>query len=263
MRVFILGAPDPEMREIEAVLTQKGEIFAYAGLNGIRCFSGNAYSADCLLRTIDNNLVEWTAPHDAAVIAVECGVEGITPNKLLDHHRPGDPGHSMGPERFMDGASLGQLLTYLEMEPTERQRLICAGDHCPSLAYRGLCPGVSPDDLLRHRLAEKAAHRQVEPWRMFLQFERAKRAVDTAECHELWGQQIIWLDSELENQFPLFAEASAYLGRPMMYDTYVTDGRRKVGILGASSEIVSNWMHDCGLREVYGSPARGYAGGYL
>ena len=43
--VFLLGAQDPEMREIERVLSAAGMRCLHAARNGVRCAAGNAYAA--------------------------------------------------------------------------------------------------------------------------------------------------------------------------------------------------------------------------
>src|SRR5690606_12495361 len=90
------------------------------------------------------------------IACVECRVRGHEAAFSIDHHHPGDPGYAAAPEQYLRGSSLGQLLAALEREPTETQRLLAAGDHCLSAAYRGRCPGVDPNELLFLRAAWRA-----------------------------------------------------------------------------------------------------------
>jgi hypothetical protein len=62
-RLWVLGAPDPEMERIEAVPRTMGEDVVHAMRDGRRVHAGNAYRAD-----------PPTAKSE--VIAVECGWDG-------------------------------------------------------------------------------------------------------------------------------------------------------------------------------------------
>lgn len=103
--LFVLGASDPEMTTIEQLLVECGVPFAYARKDEKRVHPGNMYSADTVHvppgveRVV---LVECDAPLDADVEVTRC-----------DHHRPGDPGFGLPPERFMEASSVGQVIALL------------------------------------------------------------------------------------------------------------------------------------------------------
>lgn len=111
--VFVLGAQDPEMREIVAVLRKDNRAFRHAAKDGLPVAPRTAYEADGVVRLSRSG-------HCAS-----------------DHHNPGDPGYAMPPERYMEGASIGQTLYLLELDPTPTQRLLAAADHCLTAAYQG------------------------------------------------------------------------------------------------------------------------------
>jgi hypothetical protein len=250
MRIFILGADDPEMREIRNVLTQAGEQFVFARERGARVRSGNAYHAD---GTSD------PLPKGAEVIFVECSVLGLTPSLTIDHHRPGDPGYDCEPEDYLHGSSLGQTLLYLKMMPTLTQRVICAADHCPSQAYLGRCPGVLPEELAKWRRESKAAVKGVTPEVLEELIQEQRQRLMAAERIDVAGTPVAWLPDATDEA----PEASARYDIPFMYRSVQKDGRTKVGILGAPPAAIAVWMDECGLFDVYGNPSRGYAGGYL
>jgi len=250
MRIFVLGAPDPEMREIANVLRTAGERYVYAGVGEDRVHTGNAYDAVGVTRRI---------PLNAEVIFVECRVKGLRPSRVIDHHNPGDPGFDCGPEDYLKGSSLGQVLTLLNIRPTEEQRIICAADHCPQWAYQGMCPGVSPEALSNWRLASKAAAKGITLDEMLALVNEQHEKLKSAERVTVAGVEVAWLP-ESNDATP---EASARYGIPFMYRTVERDGRTKAGILGAPAPVIEEWMRECGLYDVYGSPSRGYAGGYL
>lgn len=254
-RVFILGAADPEMREIERVLTEQGLPFAYALHGRQRVTAPRAYVA---------NATSVPVPRDAEVVFIECRVAYLAcaSEVVVDHHRQGDPGFGLPPERYMEGSSLGQLLRLLELEPTQAQRVICAADHCLNHAYGNKCPGVSREELVEFRTASRSANRGVSREQIAQEVEIARLALVAAEKVDILGTQVAWIDNvEL---LPEIADASAMYGIPYMYRKLERDGRVKMGILGAAAPIISAWMGATRntLANLYGDPVRGYAGGY-
>jgi hypothetical protein len=250
MRIFVLGGNDPEMREIVRVLAEAGEQFVYARRRGSVVHSAIAYDADGISDPI---------PKGAEVVFVECSVLGLAPAGIVDHHRPGDPGYECAPAQYMQGSSLGQILTLLGKEPTEQQRIICAADHCPGQAYRGECPGVDPKAMAKWRIEGKAKLKGMSPQAMEALVTEQYIRLKAAERIDVAGTPVAWLP-EASDEAP---EASARYDIPFMYTKLEKDGRKKVGILGAPPQVIEVWMRECGFRNVYGNPSRGYAGGYL
>lgn len=99
-RLWVLGAPDPEMERIEALLRAAGERVAYAAIEGRRVRPAEAYQAN---------------PAHAGTHFVECAPAGGRPTGavVIDHHNPGDPGFGVSPAEFLLGSSLGQVLAEL------------------------------------------------------------------------------------------------------------------------------------------------------
>lgn len=155
-RLFVLGAADPEMAAIEALLTACGERVVYATVNGVRCHPGNAYKANGVHRPDLAELHDLDRPaymtpewaHDAddsagwdgcqpiegiPFVTVECGFLPSTtfaaPMQRIDHHNPGDPGWGKTPADFMASSSIGQVLGCLA--------------HAASKSYAGSPPPAS------------------------------------------------------------------------------------------------------------------------
>lgn len=102
-RIWILGAPDPEMELIERLLQECDETIIHAfDENGRRVHPGNAYR--CSIPSV---------PEGATVYAVECIDKLPVGWVRIDHHRPGDPGYGCPPEEFMSASSLGQVISEL------------------------------------------------------------------------------------------------------------------------------------------------------
>lgn len=148
---FILGAADPEMAAIESLLVASGQRFGYASLAGVRVHPGNAYKADGVLFRdgaategddalvyVECDLIRipsgWTPcercgdhpdPTYAGLGMWDMGSpggQGMCGDHhrwhqpvivRVDHHRPGDPGYGLPPERFLEGSSIGQVFHLL------------------------------------------------------------------------------------------------------------------------------------------------------
>ncbi len=248
-KVFVLGAADPEMEEIERVVRECGHEVRYACVRDRRVRAENAYVADGV-----NELL----PAPREVIFVECRVMGLVCDFVVDHHQPGDPGYGGQAADYLLSSSLGQVLAYLGLEPTPLQRIIAAADHCPTQAYRGECPGVDPQELARWRTRTRAARRGCTEEEMDFAILRARELLEQAELVEFCGRKIAWVGDRQGE----IAEASARYSIPFMYGESMKSGRTKLGIMGAEPEVIAAWMAQCGLQQVYGDPIRGYAGGY-
>lgn len=230
-RIFILGAPDPEMVCIETMLREHGENFIYAlAMDGKRVHPGNAYNMALPDRTdVDE------------VVLVECGFADGQPCDWLadvkltvvDHHRPGDPGYGRPSAEFLSASSLGQVLNLLgliepdrgfsgsdpELEAGFRRELVCpdcgrdhgehfqscviirwdkwrmiaAADHCLGEAYKGRCPGVDPDTLMEWRVETRATFQKRFVEDVLADVERARETLLTTDRHICQCQQCGWI----------------------------------------------------------------------
>lgn len=330
-RVWILGASDPEMAAIEALLRDCGEEVVYAvGPDGQRVHPGNAY------RAIGYRIGDTLDLHtrwEGAVYLVECGGDLPPDAEVIDHHRPGDPGYGRPPERFLEASSLGQVLTHLfrlgsvtdaidlarRLGWTTTQDdgnsygsrgiygcrlclyggshgddgdessvwstipaevvLAAAADHCLESAYRGRCPGVDPDDLMRWRAASRAAFQGRTVDAVLADVEAARKrlrdamtasqnmfyADESGQSHHCpdWATVVADLRGE---SIPELPEAAAREGIAFLADQTDRDGRKKVVLMAAPPELVRRFLAGDivpGLVDVYGDPARGFAGGYV
>ena len=141
-KVFILGSPDPEMMAIEDYLSNKGVQFLYASVNGkerVRPFEANKAAKVLDPKTMREVLLP------VEFVVIECRLEGIKPDMIIDHHNPGDPGFGRPPKEAFEASSIGQLLTMFNDGPdtivrvngwTGRAAIVAAADHCLGAAYR-------------------------------------------------------------------------------------------------------------------------------
>jgi hypothetical protein len=260
--IFVLGAQDPEMREIKKAISHAARNHVYAATAGGRCNPRTAYQADRVILTGPENTgrAAVLSPQAPAVF-VECTVQNHEPALRVDHHHPGDPGYDKAPERYMEGSSLGQVLTHLEMEPTETQRLLAASDHCLTAAYQGMCPGVDPKELLFLRASWKA---RITGRSFGDVMDCILDSVKRVERHydSEYGESVFLDPTEVP---PDLAEGAAYAGKPIRYREWFRDGELKEMLKGAAPAHIERFMqgHQGAGREVYGNPYRGYAGAYI
>jgi hypothetical protein len=259
--IFVLGAQDPEMREIERVVESAGHACVHAAKGRRRVSPKTAYQADGVVRVGPDKIPRPAVlPPKAPAVFVECTLKGHAPVLRVDHHHPGDPGWGMAPGEYLGGSSLGQVLMLLEREPTDTQRLLAASDHCLTAAYQGECPGVDPHDLLFLRASWRAL---VSGRTLSDVIEGITDAARRARRHH---------DSELgearfldPTEIPLdLAEGAAYAGVPVRYRELLPEGILKEMFKGGTPDAVEAFMEEHRLagRPVYGNPHRGYAGAY-
>lgn len=315
-RVWVLGAPDPEMEAIERLLTEVGETVHHATADGRRVHPGSAYRADAV-----QGATHW----------VECAPIGGHPDGavVIDHHRPGDPGYGRPPAEFLPASSIGQVISLLARiggTPTSWLRagdipdpcrgaligpdcqgswwadearipgdliMVAAADHCLAAAYRGECPGVDPDMLMRWRVASRAAFQQRPEAGLLADVESTRQALLAAPplslsplCERCEGEGEIYHTYSASGQlpyseqcpecgvadmrrppYPELPEAAAreglgYISGPLL----APDGRKKITCAGSPEQVAAfmgSWATSEGLVDIYGDPARGFAGGYL
>lgn len=273
---FVLGAGDPEMNAIAQGLTNLNANFGFAAIEGTRVNAGQAYKANSVL--LPSGSVSYQAQHLAGydVVLVECGFPqdfwGARYVIRVDHHNPGDPGYGRPPAEFLQASSIGQVIDHMEntwsvinaataFGGMEFVRLVAAGDHCPGHAYQGKCPGVTRDALMAFRAANQAAFQKLSPEQLEAQVRSACAILESLPRFVMAGVEVA---DATATEVKSLNEASLILNIPVQY-RFADKGRIKVGLLaGEFTEVVREWMSaQAGkLVDIYGDPARGYAGGY-
>jgi hypothetical protein len=298
MQYWILGARDPEMVEIGRILRDTpGQKVVYAlGPHGKRVSPAEAYSASGLAEPLETGY---------PVYAVECGGPAVPHGAVvIDHHRPGDPGYGRPPWEYMAASSIGQVLAHLVanrsiddvwasvrgwysvrrswrragwhhhalafeegvwLAPPRDILHIAAADHCLAAAYRGECPGVDPDNLMRWRVRSRAEYQGRSVEAVMEDIGRARMALCAAPLMELApGIRVRDLRGRHVPELP---EAAAREGLGFVACAPPSpDGRGKVVCHGYEEQVLAfmkYWGPAQGLRGIYGDPARGFAGGYL
>lgn len=262
---FLLGAWDPEMEAIKGIVRKYG-FFAYATKNGKVCHPGNAYKADPVeLR------------EDDQIILVECeptNLIGDFPNVVrIDHHRERDPGFNMGPTQYWEASSIGQIHLLLNIRPTQGAMVLAAFDHCFPAAFRNECPGVSPFEVLELKRKEIAKKGRVSEEKVCERISFFRKKI--AEAPKiLIGPQVVrdlrdhYMGEDYSFDLLTAQVAVAIEGEVALFrDRNCAGEPERISLSGnAAPETISaflkNWAPTQGLEDNYGSPERGYAGGY-
>lgn len=263
---FLLGADDPEMVGIVALLVKSKQTFAYATYQGSRVNPGNAYEAE-----------EIDVPVGATLVYVECARKAHsleTKVIVVDHHRKGDPGFGFPPENFWEASSIGQIYSLLKLgQPTKEHIILAATDHCMVAARQGKCPGVLPEEVKTLRMKNTAHAHGVDVAHVagvvFLMQRQLKVAQTLMMCDQevvdLRGVQI-GIGYSLE--YFSVQEALADLNLvALLLTKHRVDSLERIIICGAASPetiayFIAIWAPKQGLTSIYGVPSRGYAGGY-
>ena len=269
---FILGASDPEMVAIEAAIRNVSDFLevnprvSHACFGGRPVFPGNAYQADC---------AHPVAEGVFTLCFIECAVATMnrSGSYVVDHHNPGDYGFDGAPETFWESSSIGQVYRLFQLNGCPSsvldrafgpdRYLAAASDHCPAHAAKGKCPGISPTDLMKYRAKVSSAFVGMT------EFEWTQTC--NSAVNYLKGLLPIRMDNGwikiAEREVPLLNHASLFIEEAVQYTLpgNQRDPRTKVGLLGGSPELIREWMksQEGKLVGIYGSPERGYAGGYL
>ncbi len=261
--VFVLGADDPEMRRMESWLEELNYEFIYGEHQGERCSPRTAYIAD-------NDLLSYRG-HE--IIFVECSVTGTQPFKVIDHHRPGDYGYDMGYERYFEASSLGQLLRFLGKMPKSEDYLYAAMDHCFQFALAGLCQGVEASEVLELSNKEIMCGSDICATSLEEITEYYRDAFDLASTIILNGQVVYKLGKHFYTQYDpgllIMRTVISQRGGAVLYDCINYRSKRRslrlFGVLKPETVdyFISDWGPGQNLKEIFGVPKRGYAGGYL
>lgn len=153
-----------------------------------------------------------------------------------------------------------------ETAEVPRDLVLCAAaDHCLGAAYRGECPGVDPDALMRWRVESRARFQGRSEEQILADIEKARAVLRAVPELELAPG--VWVKDMRRVKVYELPEASARENLCFVADGLPSpDGRVKVVCQSGSPEqiraFMERWAPAQGLTDLYGDPARGFAGGY-
>ena len=289
---FVLGAADPEMETIKKALVSVYKSYdikpnlAQAMLNDKPVTPATAYKSSrseyidkdiaCYITRKENG---YFGINDTDVAFIECLIPevGKSSNYVVDHHNPGDPGYGGKPETYWESSSIGQVynlllengadVAVLDEAFGKLRKYVAASDHCPSHAFKGLCPGIDTHLLLHMRAADNAKYLGIslESW-----FERLAVAREELAALPLvetpYGTYAIAMDDiNFLNHASLVDGVAVEYRMTPNPKVAQADPRTKVGLLGAEPDLIRYWMDIAKdfYEDVYGSPERGYCGAYV
>lgn len=261
---FLLGADDPEMQMNAALLHKHGQPFSYATTGGERSNPRNAYAADPI-----------EVPAGRRLVLIECEPRIVPADFVrIDHHRPGDPGYAKGPADYWPASSIGQLHILLGIPPTEHARIMAAYDHCFAAAMRGECDGVVAGAVLAKKMVLLVQRTKTSWTEIRLHIEYYQRMIAESPVIEIGPQEVRDMrhtDLGAGYSFDLLITqvAAATIGASVILRHSSHDNRSEQWTITGNTlpPTVEYWMEvwapQQGLVDIYGVPARGYAGGYM
>jgi len=301
-RLWILGAEDSEMDEIEWILQTAGETVLYACVGADRVTQDNAYQTTSVQwppnMRIAESMHNTLATSD--IITVECKMakDYTFPeiSQRIDHHGIGDFGFDLPPEKYREASSIGQVLLRLHeqyefayeprkhgdgyrhyltaegakpIELPEEFENIAALDHCLSAAYKGQCPGIDLRLLISQRVRDKARQQDQEDIEVLNDINGALVVITTVlSQHGHIYDGVV--DLRNRGVIPEIEEASWQSGIAVLLTTPPKEGsldrHRKVSLIGASMDQVNAFLANDFCPELtakYGYPFRGCAEGYI
>lgn len=347
--VFAIGGSDPEMERNEALLRECGMRVVHAlGPDGQRVRPADAYRArveeGALDGATDVYLVECDVPTPDGVtrhvldhhrpgdpgygrppaeflpassigqVIAALAKKGALP--VWDNGGHGYPARYGEIFRWHDAGGDAQWCVQAMWHGERwaayiphRYVLAAAADHCLGAAYRGECPGVDPDELMRWRVSTRAAFQRRPEADILADVERAREALraaptllassrdDRRRAVEEWEYDRMangrhpdaetWTSARDEHlqsicpdamddvrdmrrpePVPELVEAAArdgvaYVSGPLIDPR---DPRRAKYTCSGPADVVralTIWAPAQGMADIYGDPARGFAGGYL
>jgi hypothetical protein len=149
-----------------------------------------------------------------------------------------------------------------------KEILLCAAaDHCLSAAYRGLCPGVEPEDLMLWRATSRAEFQDRTVEDVLRDIEAATAAIHAAPRLQFADERRTEVADLRGRRVPELPEAQARLGISIICDGIPDrDGRAKLNCMGThwacSAFLASLHALDCDPSSGYGDPYRGIVGAY-
>lgn len=267
--VFVLGAVDNEMVEIEDLLIRENIPYLYSFYGGTRVNSATASHANFIGRPDGTGNIYFDQLRNIRYVFVECSYfhKGTKATGVrIDHHNVGDRGYDKGPESYWEGSSLGQVVWFIQnkmkrkVRITDRMRYTAAADHCLGYAYQGHCPGINPELLKVMRLEDHSKYNGQTIFDAACSMERTYGLIENSPTFEFEGHVI----NVVEGEPSLLRDAACYYGKAVLATKLRPDGSKFLYLFGyTSKQMVADWLQlqqmQPGFDRYYGNPNRGYA----
>ncbi len=259
----VLGSLDPEMKKTESIIKDLGIQYVYATINDWRCNPGNVYRADPI-----------KVPKGKRLVLVECEPKNSLdfPNLVrIDHHRPDiDSAANLGPEKYLEASSIGQLCNLLNLNITKEVRVIASSDHCFASAIQGLCPRVMPSDVVTFRVNEVMHNHGVSKSKINSLMGKFFKIITSAKVKIIGEQEVLDLrrfcfNRGYTSELLILQTVLAMKGKAALvcFSHYET-GQQRVIITGyAYPETVQAfmvWAEGKGYKNIFGVKQRNYGG---
>ncbi|MFZ2205706.1 MAG: hypothetical protein WAV23_03895 [Minisyncoccia bacterium] len=278
--IIIFGATDLEYVRARAIAVANGLVVAMATAPDQKSEiqKVNPFSA---YKATGYEVVEGDAIGATQCIIFECSpvaANGLEVVAQCDHHNPGDAGYGLGPEKSFEASSLGQLITFLGIEPTQQDRVVAAADHCLAAAYAGKCPGVTAQEVLESRIDEIMRRDGFSDRQLAMEaIQKTLQILKNPPATVVLGGEVVADIREL-GKVPFTVEAGVMTGTNYLAKGGDERFPDKVNCSG-SQEVIqeflgepvgsgrdttypNGWAVTNGLFNAYGDAKRGFAGAY-
>lgn len=295
---FILGAMDPEMELIKKILVTVGANFELATVAGAFVNPTNAYECEntigeaekiCFVECRNPSIREFISidHHNKGDYGYNLGadrfLQASSVGQLLHYLAEAFPanfeklniqsfymgrheynGFFFGKDKWLLG--VGQE-TYII---PEEYVIVAATDHCSGEAYKGNCQGVSFDMLLNERIHSLSSNLKIakevlrEKLNSFKNFFK-----ETKSVFSILDLTHLELGVGYSEDYLILREAAILNNRPIAVITKnELNGGRKLMLLSLTESQVEDFLEtgifgNLKVKEPFGVPVRGYAGGML
>lgn len=295
---FVLGAMDPEMEVIKTVLDTVGANYEFAILNGALVNPTNAYECGNELGEAEKIcFIECRNPQIIEFISIDHHNKGdygykLGANKFLEASSIGQL-LSFLANNFQQEFNLLNFIGFIGEKSTgysfnnkmnmwvlgcglvsflipEQYVVVAATDHCSGEAYRGNCKGISFDMLLNDRIHSLSSNLQIakdllkEKLNSFTNFFR-----ETKSVFSILDLTHLELGVGYSEDYLILREAAILNNRLIAVITKnELNGGRKLMLLSLTESQVEDFLEsgvfgNLKVKEPFGVPVRGYAGGML
>lgn len=289
---YILGAMDLEMATIKHLLQTEGCIVVNATVDGFQKVRASAAYSSVETPSQSTVWIECCSAKGKAALRNSGAV-------LLDHHHKGDSGYDVGPEDYLRGSSIGQLLYFMvqngylprweKVHTYEKDgysyeggraylsyhgakyavpyeyKYAAAADHCLANAYKGACPAIDVEALKMWRLTKLATFKKMTTTKLMELITKEEEILK--KCPIIMMGEYKVIDARQEDLYHS-KEAGANIGMPLLTSKELSTATgAKVMLQATNQEVISyfmeEWAIEMDMTSVYGNRNRGIAGGFI
>lgn len=230
---FILGPDRPEMRDIERVLKDQGANYGYGAF-----YVGKSTEMRRVLLRAAEGVLPVTGNYEdfSSVVMLNCNLPICTAPTIIEFSSRFARYYNQNPSQYWEESMIGRVYDYLGLEATKEARLTVALADCPHAGLIGMCPGITPEELLEfHGTRDALPDLKVA-------LEETKRALKEVPVAEIGGVEVkCWPTTQTASEVPL--KSICFLGVPTTGTITSPDSQTEIEYLIAAGDedIMAAW----------------------